>query len=391
MDFASKIVFWVSLAGLFYTFAGYPLLMAILARCTGRRSAPASDSRPAQPTVTVVLVARNEENRIARRIENLLSGSYPGDKLDILLVIDGSTDATARIASEYSDPRVRVLEVGERSGKASCLSRAAAAQKGEVVVFADARQRFAEDTIPRLVSWFADPKIGAVSGNLSIEKSGSSVGKGVDAYWKLERAIREWESRFDSSIGCTGAVYAVRGALFSGIPGDTILDDVVIPMLITLRRYRVIFDRQAEAFDPQTLEPEKERIRKRRTLAGNLQMLFRYPEWLLPWRNRLWWQLISHKYLRLAAPLLLVAMFFSNFLAAHDWPYIILFVGQTLFVGLAILGLAMPGMRKAWLSIPSGFIFLNWMVVEAAWQFLFVPKDGWWNSAKTAEKPVTAR
>jgi len=249
-------------------------------------------------------------------------------------------------------------------------------------VFADARQDFAQDTISRLVSNFSDPQVGAVSGSLSIDPSKSSIGEGVDAYWKLEKQLRADESRLDSCVGCTGAVYAIRRELFEPIPGDTLLDDVVIPMRISLKKHRVIFDASAIAYDPQTLEPESEKIRKKRTLAGNFQMLFRYPGWLLPWRNRLWWQLISHKYLRIVSPAFLVLVLASNALLVSSPFYLLVLVLQGLFYLLAFVGMALPSLENRLFSFPAGFLFLNIMAVRGLAYYLRPQGGQGWESRR---------
>ena len=182
--------------------------------------------------------------------------------------------------------------------------------------------------------------------------------------WKIEKLLRHSESLIDSCIGCTGAVYAIRKKLFEPLPQDTILDDVVCPMKIALKGYQVIYDNSAIAFDPKPLEPESEKIRKQRTLAGNFQMLFRYPEWCLPFKNRLFWQLISHKYSRLAGPLLMAGIFISNIsLISHPF-YKLTFIGQIIFYLLAILGIIFKNARLKILSVPAGFLFLNLQVIS---------------------------
>lgn len=357
-------LFWAAGAILGYTFCGYAILM----RWLGSRAATA----PAMgewPAVTVVVVAFNESARIATRVTDLLNADYPAEKLSVIVVSDGSTDDTAARVRAIGDPRVTVLEQPERSGKAAGLNAALAQCRSEIVVFGDARQRFAPDAIRHLVRHFVDPAVGAVSGSLEIEAAESGVGQAVDAYWRMEKRLRADEARWDSCIGCTGAVYAIRRAAFQPIPEDTLLDDVVIPMQIAVQGLRVLHDPEAVAFDPQTLEPGREQARKRRTLAGNFQMLFRYARWLLPSRNRLWWQLISHKYLRLAAPLLLVVVFVSNFLLRFHPFYRALFVAQIAFYGLALVGMLTP-LTSRLFSLPAGFVFLNAATVRAFWHYL---------------------
>ena len=341
--------------------------MVLLAR---RRKPPINVLPGPLPQVCVVVVAYNEEARITARLENLLASDYPPEKLRVLLVSDGSTDATPTRAAAVDAARVTVLTQPVRAGKAAGLNSALAQATGEVVVFADARQRFAPDAIARLAAHFADPRIGAVSGALEIDAARSAAGTGVDAYWRFEKILRAAESRFDSCIGCTGAIYAIRRALFTPLPADTVLDDVVIPMRLAVAGYRVIHDPAARAFDPQPLELGAEKVRKRRTLAGNFQMLFRHPGWLLPWRNRLWWQLLSHKYLRLTAPLFLgVLLAASTALAAHP-IYCAALALQIVFYFAAALGLAFPTLRGKVFTLPSGFVFLNLTVIRAFVHYL---------------------
>jgi cellulose synthase/poly-beta-1,6-N-acetylglucosamine synthase-like glycosyltransferase len=353
----SYTFFWISLAVLAYTFAGYSLLMRMLARLAP--VLPSAQASEEEPRVAAVVIAHNESARIVARIENLLASTYPRERLHVLIVSDGSTDDTVARVQALGDDRVSVLARAERRGKASGLNAALAECDADLVVFADARQRFAADTIARLAAHFTDPKVGAVSGALEIEPTASGVGAAVETYWRHEKDLRAAEARWDSCIGCTGALYAIRRGVFAPIPEDTLLDDVVIPMQIAVRGYRILHDPAALAFDPQPLEPAAERVRKRRTLAGNFQMLFRYPAWLLPGRNRLWWQLISHKYLRVIAPVFLALVFFANLALVAVPFYRAIFAAQCACYALAVLGLIFPGMRNRAFALPAGFVLLN--------------------------------
>jgi hypothetical protein len=198
----------------------------------------------------------------------------------------------------------------------------------------------------------------------------------VDAYWRYERQLRAAESRLDSCIGCTGAIYAIRRAHFAPIPGDTLLDDVVIPMQIAVAGLRVIHDSGAHAFDPQPLEPASESRRKQRTLAGGFQMLFRYPQWLGPSHNRLWWQLLSHKYLRLVAPVFLCAAFVSSAVLVWRPFFAACFLGQIVLYACAVVGIA--GGKGRVFAIPAGFVFLNLMTLRGLRLYLAgSTRKGW--------------
>lgn len=357
-----ELLFWASLAALAYTFLGYALLIGLLAKVAGR---PPRKSVPVTaPSVSAVLVAFNEQERILPRVENLLAANYPAEQLEILVVTDGSTDDTVTRLRGLANPRVRVLAREQRSGKSACLNAAIPQARGEIVVLCDARQRFAPHTIPELVANFSDPELGAVSGSLEIDPAATGVGGGVDLYWKLEKFIRACEGRFSSTIGATGAVYAIRRELFQPIPDDTLLDDVVIPMQIAVNHgRRVSFDPTAPAYDPQTTDPAKEKRRKLRTLAGNFQMLADHPGWLLPWRTGLWWQLLSHKYSRIVAPVFMVTMFAANSALAQAPFYRAVWFAHCAFYVLAGVGLLLPALRWKPFSLPAGFVFLNLMTV----------------------------
>lgn len=364
-------IFWLSLAALAFTYVGYPILLAVIARLWTRKPNVANEDKSSAPGISVVLVARNEAERIVPRIENLLGGDFAGE-LEIVLVCDGCSDDTAELARQAGGDRLRLIELAESRGKAHGVNAGVEAASGEIVVFGDARQRFDGSAIARLVDAFEDSNVGAASGSLEIESSAAGAGAGIDFYWKLEKFIRSAESRIDSCIGCTGAIYAIRRDLFEPMPEDTILDDVVVPMRIAAAGARVKFVDDALAFDPQKLAPETERRRKTRTLAGNFQMMFRYPGWLMPWCNRLWWQVIAHKYLRLAGPLLLLLCLIASawLMMAGDVIYAIAFGGQVVLYLLAAAGLALPSCRWKLLAVPAGFMFLQWLCVRGFFEWL---------------------
>jgi cellulose synthase/poly-beta-1,6-N-acetylglucosamine synthase-like glycosyltransferase len=371
-------LFWLSLAVLGYTFIGYAWLMRMLAR-----NRPPVEPGPIAdwPHVTCVVVAFNEGERITARVQNLLDSDYAQDRLNAIIVSDGSTDATAERVRALDNPRVTLIEQPARAGKAAGLNAALAQCRSEIVVFADARQRFDKRTIRNLVRHFSDPAVGAVSGSLEIESAESGVGQAVDIYWRIEKRLRADEARFDSCIGCTGAVYAIRRELFAPLPENTLLDDVAIPMQVAVQGRRVLHEADAVAFDPQSLEPDREQQRKRRTLAGNFQMLLRYPQWLLPAKNRLWWQLVSHKYLRLAAPPFLVLAFVSNAILLTHPFYQVLFILQVVFYALALVGM-FTSIRARVLAIPAGFVFLNTMIVRALWHYLTTAEIHHWRAVE---------
>jgi cellulose synthase/poly-beta-1,6-N-acetylglucosamine synthase-like glycosyltransferase len=360
----AAVMFWLVAALIVYTYVGYPSLVWVVARFTPLRVR----LRAVTPTVTFVVVAHNEERRIARRVRNLLSLHYPPEKRTIVVVSDGSTDDTVVRARAVS-PDVQVIHRPVREGKAAAFNAVLPALTSEVVVLTDARQRFDRRAALALVRHFADPRVGAVSGDLLLRRNASAQAgsEGAETYWSFEKRLRWWESLADSTVGVTGAITALRRELFEPIPPDTVLDDVLIPLRIAARGYRVTFETGARAYDQLSARSRDEFARKVRTLAGNFQLFAREPWLLLPWRNRLWLQTISHKLLRLTLPLLFVLAAATN-LQLLDRPFFrMTLAAQGAFYGLAVLGGFWPGFRRRarLLVVPYAICFLAWATVVA--------------------------
>lgn len=368
MDMAYlSLWFWASVALLLYTYLGYPLLIRLLAALP--RRIPAEGWL--QPRITLVVVAYNEARRIRQRLENFLDLDYPWDRVEVIVASDGSTDSTVERARVYASEQVRVVEFRQRRGKSAVLNDVVPMATGEIVVLADARQRFETGALRALAARFVDPKVGAVSGELVLldgRAGRSEVGKGVDFYWRYEKFMRLYESRVDSTVGATGAIYALRRELFRPIPEALILDDVLIPMQVARQGYRVLFEPRARAYDWVAPDARHEFTRKLRTIAGNFQLFFLRPWLLNPFQNRLWWQTVSHKLCRLLSPLWLALAFGANLLLAQDQvAYRGLFVAQVLFYAAALLGyLTRHAARKPFfLNVPYAFCLLNWATVMA--------------------------
>jgi len=340
-----ELVFWLSIGLVVYVYAGYPVVLGIWAWIAGRLRPDELGierrSRDSLPPVSVIIAARNEASRLRGRIDNLLTSDYPRNRIQIIVASDGSTDDTTDVLSPYAGcVELIMLPPG---GKARALNAAVSRARHPILVFADARQRFAPDTIDRLVRHFTRLSVGAVSGELVLDCEGgdstSTVSAGVGAYWKYEKWLRRREAIVGSTLGVTGAVYAMRRALWQPLPDGTILDDVLGPLRMVLRGYRVVFDATALAFDQAAHDVATETRRKVRTLAGNFQLLALEPRLLVPGVNPVWLQFVSHKVGRLAVPYALLAVFASSaWLAWSDWPYTVAFLGQLVFYGLAMYG-----------------------------------------------------
>ena len=340
-------LFWFAVALVAYVYFGYPLLLAVWSALAGRqRSSPSRLVGDADaPGITVVVAARNEGRRLPARIDNILASEYPQDRLQIIVASDGSTDNTVEALAPYRN-RITLLPLPP-TGKAGALNAAIDEAAHPLLVFADARQRFAPDAIRRLVSHFEDPAIGAVSGELILDGRGSTVADGVGAYWTYEKWLRRHEATVGSTLGVTGAIYAMRRSLWRPLPPDTILDDVMAPMRVVLAGFRVTFDALAHAYDETAADASAELRRKSRTLAGNYQLLAREPRLLVPIANPVWLQFMSHKVGRLVVPYALVAtLAASAWLAPSSMFYALAFAVQLGFYGLAAYGALLDSRMK---------------------------------------------
>jgi len=379
----AEAAFFAALAILAYAYFGYPLLIWLVARIR-----PQAVRRAAcEPRVAVVIVAHNEVARIGLKLDTCLALDYPEDRLRIVVASDGSDDGTNAIVAEYASRGVRLLAFPVRRGKAACLNDAIASCTEEIVVLTDARQRLDAQAVRRLVENFADPAVGAASGELVFETDGiTGFGEGVDAYWRYEKFIRQQEGLFASTVGVTGALYALRRECFREIPASTILDDVVIPMNVVMSGRRVVFDARALAYDLPSRDHRQERQRKVRTIAGNYQLLAAHPALLSPLRNPIWFQLVSHKMLRLAGPLcLLVALAANAALAPGSGFYQSLLAAQLACYALPALGRAWP-LAGRWrlVKLATAFLALNWFALLGLLEFLRNRNAHLWGAARPA-------
>ncbi|MDD2335106.1 MAG: glycosyltransferase family 2 protein [Geobacteraceae bacterium] len=362
-----KLLFWLSLIFVLYTYAGYPLVLWMLSFFRNKRTLVSGQF----PSVSVVIAALNEENNIGRRIENLLAQEYPSDKLEILVISDGSTDGTEEIARSFTNRGVTVYGLPDRNGKAMALNYGVSKAKGDIIVFTDARQTFEVGAIAHLTASFSDESVGCVSGELHFlndVESGIQVEMG--AYWRYEKWLRKNESATGSVVGATGAIYAIRRELYRPLPQGTLLDDVLTPMNIVMKGHRTVFNGAAVAYDIVSKDFGQEWKRKVRTLAGNWQLLTLSPALLLPWQNPYWWRFLAHKIFRLLVPFLLPVM--VAFSAFSIGPlYSILTYLQLVLYGIAGIGMLAPSARKVRIvNLSCFFLVMNLAAIAGFWRWV---------------------
>ena len=354
----------ISLAVVAYTYAGYPMLVALLGRLFPLRSA----ADPSwEPMVSACVPFHGGADQIDAKIDSLLALDWPADKLELLFFSDGSTDGDQHVlARAAQDARIRLLRSEDRRGKPAALNALRAQARGEVLLMTDVRQPLDRNALHALVAELHDPKVGCVSGNLML-----AGGEGAGMYWRYEKWIRKSEGRFRGLVGVTGALYVVRKDDVDELRPDLLLDDMWIPMRLRLQRRRILFCERAVVYD-RAFGDEREFARKVRTLAGNFQLLARMPRLLLPFVNPSWFETFSHKVMRLLCPFALVALLAASIAVAMQPPEPMVWVMRALaaaqIAGYATAALGGAAGRLGGLA--RTFVVLHAAAVVGLWRFL---------------------
>lgn len=371
-------VFLFCVAFCVYTLLGYPLLLGLLAR---RRTRPVRKAAwPA--TVSVILPVYNGEPWMAAKLESILALNYPAGLLEILVVSDGSTDATANIVRRFTGRgKIELLDL-PRGGKAAALNAALERATGEILFFTDVRQQLHPDCLANLVACLADPEVGVASGELMINEGAGLEEASVGMYWKYEKWIRKQLSRLDSVLGATGCVYAMRRHLAPPLPNGTLNDDMYLPLAAFFRGYRVVFDDAALAFDSPTMLASEFR-RKVRTLAGVYQIVGSYPALLGP-RNRMWIHFLSHKLARLLMPWAMIAAAVASFGLPAPWN--VCAIGAEASAGvLALLDVWLPAgfpLKRLTSALRTFAVLMTASLCALA--ILFVPPHVLWKETRVS-------
>ena len=332
MTLALEIVFWASLAALAWTHLGYPLAVAALARLRPRPPRRAA----ILPAVTLVVPAHNEEDVIERKLENVLALDYPGDRLEIVVASDDSSDATHDIVARFEPRGVRLIHC-ERGGKVAAQDRAVRETSGEIVAFGDANVEWDADALRELVAPFADPAVGMACGQVRlVNPAGGTNQEGV--YWRYEMWLRARESLVHSMTGSNGAIYAVRREAYREVD-PRFGHDLSFPYLMVQNGYRAVYEPRARATENMTTDIEDEFRRKVRMFEHAWLMLFRGRMFRLRVGPVYWVELVSHRLLRYwSGPLHVVLLATSALLAGTATVYAVALGVQ--LAGLALVGVS---------------------------------------------------
>ncbi|MBA3777962.1 MAG: glycosyltransferase family 2 protein [Chloroflexi bacterium] len=372
-------MFWGSTATIVYTYVLFPVLVLLRSVLRPRPISTGAIT----PSVSVIIAAYNEAAGIAQKLDNLLALDYPTDRLQIVVASDGSSDATNSILGSYVGRGVTPLFL-PRSGKSRALNAAAAAAGGDVLVFSDANSIFAHGALRALVRPFADPNVGGVAGNqvywAGTEGDATTVGE--RRYWNFDRLLKAAQSRAGSVTGATGAIYAVRRELFREIPPG-VNDDFITSLRVVEQGYRLVFARDAIAYEPVGASRDVEFERKVRIMTRGLHCTVAIPKLLDPRRYGFFsLQLISHKLLmRAMAPFLVLAAVSAVGLSRRHWVYLAAGATQLAFYTCALIGLLFArrdlGRRKPF-ALPAYFCFVTAASVRAWWNVLRAQRVDLW-------------
>jgi len=367
------VLFWFCAGAMAYVYVGYPVLLFLVSRVFDRRVAKA----PITPSVTMVIAAYNEEEVIARKLDNSLALDYPSDRLDILVASDGSKDGTNRIVREYEarhPGRVTLLDL-PRGGKTVGQNHAADVAKGEILVFSDSSTMYDPQAVRAMVANYADPLVGSVGGDVRYVRDGEEASaKGRQMYWNYEASIRRWESRIFTVIGATGCIYSMRKSLYTHLHPAAI-SDFVQPARALIKGYRSVVEDDATCYEVAESKQMGDELRRRaRVVHRGIKGVGFMREVLNPLQHPfLLFQIISHRLLRWGIPFLLIGAFVANAsLLDAWWLYQLTFAGQLLFYGGALAALVLDrfGVRPRGLFIPLYFCLVNLAPLIAVWSLL---------------------
>jgi cellulose synthase/poly-beta-1,6-N-acetylglucosamine synthase-like glycosyltransferase len=347
---ALPVTFWACFLLVIYTYALYPVLLFLVSSVARLwlevQTAPETAPLPA---VSMIIPAHNEERHLPAKLVNLAALQYPKDRLEILLVSDGSTDATNEIllrAAARND--IILLVLPTRGGKSAALNQAVSHARHDILVFSDAGTLFAPDAVSKLVRHFADPGVGVVCGALQFQASPESR-QTEGLYWRYESLLRLMESRIGVTLTASGAIYALRRECFVPLPADTLVDDLVVPMTARRLGFRVLYDPEARGTDVAASTVAGEFARRVRIATGSFRALgglLRSP--LDPVTA---FAFVSHKLLRWTLPFLLIGMLVTSAALLDSPLYRALFALQVLFYGWGLVGYVfrqrMQGIRFA--------------------------------------------
>jgi cellulose synthase/poly-beta-1,6-N-acetylglucosamine synthase-like glycosyltransferase len=380
----STILFWICFALLFWTYFGYPVLMYVWYKFN-RMPIKRAEAGEYSPSLTLLIPAYNEADVIRRKLENSVSLEYPTNKLQILVIDDGSDDGTADIVREFATRGVTLIQQSQRGGKVAAINRGVEAATGEFIVLSDASPSYDQHALPLLIRRFIDPTVGVVVGKLALWDAATAVAKPAGLYWRYEAALRTWESETGSTVAVHGNMFAFRRSLYHGLKVGTVNDEFTIAMESIRQHHRVVYEPEAISYDDASSRMADEFKRRARINAGRYQALFSAGYLSAP-NPGITFRLFSHKLLRPLSPMLMLGMLIANVVAvfASEPGYgfsliplsntiaILLLAGQIAFYLMAFVGwfAERAGKHNRILNVVYFFVSSQFSALVGFWRWL---------------------
>jgi cellulose synthase/poly-beta-1,6-N-acetylglucosamine synthase-like glycosyltransferase len=370
MRLAAEVIFWLSVAALVYTYAGYPLLLALVSALRPRKVRRGEF----EPTVSIIITAYNEERDLAAKLENTLALDYPRELLEIIVASDCSTDRTDQIAGGFADRGVQLHRQPERLGKTAAQNAAVEKARGEIILFSDATSLYEPNGVRAMMPSFADPSVGCVAGRLEyVDGSDSRVGRGARSYWGYETFLKRHESRVGSLIGASGCLYAVRASAYVPLYHEACSDFIIATKMVQ-QGLRAVYEPNAVCTEQTNRQSDKELKMRVRIIAQTFTDLWRHRSLLNPVRGGFYGiQLLSHKVMRYLVPFFLMGLFVASaVLAPGSWFYRVMLLGQIGCYACPALAwlLDRVGIRSRLLALPQYFMLANLASLIGCYKFL---------------------
>jgi len=387
------LLFWLSIFFVAYTYLGYPLLIALLAKFTHFRELPSISDF----SVTLLVTAYNEETAIAKKIENSLGLNYPYDKLQIIVAADGSSDRTPEIVKQYAYQGVELTYIPQRNGKMAAINHAIPHARGDIIVFSDANNMYEPDTIQKLVAPFRDASVGATTGAKLIIQDGSDLSEAEGIYWKYESWIKKNETALGTCTSSVGEILAIRRELYIAPPENIINDDYYIVLDVIKRGFRVYYVPEARSFEYISATARDEMIRRSRMNTGKYQAIFMSYQLLPLNRPLVLWQIISHKYFRAVLPFGFIGALLANILivflprnissslfylsSPYNWIFLAM---QLLFYTMAVVGnlVKFHGPLQKLMYLPSYLVNSNIAILRGFYGFVSGKQTNIWERVR---------
>ncbi len=382
VEYILVLLFWLSIGLIVYTYALYPIILLVWYRLLSNKPAVPADYLP---TVSLLIAAHNEESTIEAKIQNVLDIDYPVDKIEVLIGLDGCTDTTLQILEKHTYSHIKVIEFTERRGKSAVINDLAGRAENDILVFSDANTTYNRETVRKLVRNFKNAKIGGVCGKLRLipyNRNASSVGESV--YWQYENMIKHMEGTIHTTIGATGAIYAIRRPLYRNLPVDKIvMDDFLIPLAVVDQGARVVYDDEAGGYEKTTGTMQHEFSRKVRIGTANFVGLNEIKHLLSPRWKFVAFALWSHKVIRWIVPMLMLLGLAANIglvLISPPAIYTVFLFLQIVFYGLAVIGYMFDRFNVSLgaFGYPFFFVSMHYALLLGFIKFLQNKKQPMW-------------